>query len=410
MDLHVTQYSTPDGVRRALDLTSIPGHQKAHIFFDLVGEESIPEPMMLDGFVFGVVFYAMRLGQPLRVNGPMSRQALLNLNEFQEAWVSWLPDVYKKVEISTSEILDVPHRRSAPRPICAYSGGVDSTFTVLRHKKHFLGNASYPIEAGLLVHGFDVLLSEPQHLEGLKKRVAPLFEELGVRLKIIRTNLNELALMDWEPTHAAQLACCLHNYSHEYDIALIASTEPYTKPVLGWGSSPMTDYLMTGDAMRIVHDGAGYSRTEKVALLAKNDAAMKVLKVCWEGTDASKNCGVCEKCIRTQANFLAVGVTHAPCFDKPFDTKQIETMNLRNEVQCGEMASIYNYTRKHGITGEWIHMVKGRIDRYRHPPGNFSKLRSVIVRGKFSAIIGKMWWMITRRITRNCAPGAHGQG
>jgi hypothetical protein len=146
---------------------------------------------------------------------------------------------------------------------------------------------------------------------------------------------------------------------------------------------------MTGDAMRIVHDGAGYSRTEKVALLATNDAAAKVLKVCWEGKDASRNCGACEKCIRTQANFLAVGVPHAPCFDKPFDANRIGTMNLRNEVHCGEMASIYNYAKDHAMTGEWIDIVERRIDRYRHPPGRFRKLIRLIAQGEFNTIIGK---------------------
>ncbi len=51
--------------------------------------------------------------------------------------------------------------------------------------------------------------------------------------------------------------------------------------------------------MRLVHDGAGYSRTEKVGFVAQHPVATKALKVCWQGKERGRNCGVCEKCVRT---------------------------------------------------------------------------------------------------------------
>jgi hypothetical protein len=106
--------------------------------------------------------------------------------------------------------------------------------------------------------------------------------------------------------------------------------------------------------MRIVHDGAGFSRTEKVAYIATNRPASKVLKVSREGKEPHKNCGVCEKCIRTQANFLAVGVTHPACFDAPLDPRQIKTMSLSDDVLCTELESIIAYAKTQGITGKWF--------------------------------------------------------
>ena len=97
----------------------------------------------------------------------------------------------------------------------------------------------------------------------LKERTKPLLDEVSLKLLTIRTNLKEVNLQDWEDGSTSQLACCLHNYSHDFYYALVGSTEPYDALALPWGSNPTTDYLLSGGTMRLVHDGAGFSRTEK---------------------------------------------------------------------------------------------------------------------------------------------------
>jgi polysaccharide pyruvyl transferase WcaK-like protein len=367
MHLHVTQNSTRGGTRRTARLRNVPGEKELEIFFDLNGVVVGP-PAVLDGFVFGVIFYAMRLGEDLRVGGTMTRSALLNLNEFQEAWVLWKPHVYHKIKIIPDSIVDrapVMERKA----IAAFSGGVDSIFTILRHKTKALGTASYPLQdAVLMVHGFDVPLTAPDHLESLKERTRPLLDELGLKLLTIRTNLKELGLQDWEDSFMSQLACCLNNYSDEFCYALVGSSEAYNALVLPWGSNPATDYLLSGDTMRLVHDGAGYSRTEKVARIASHKTASQVVKVCWQGHQTFKNCGECEKCIRTQLNFKAVGVEHALCFDRPLDSQLIETMNLRNDAQANELKAIFAYATKAGMNAGWMEILRRRIERYDNPP------------------------------------------
>jgi hypothetical protein len=204
----------------------------------------------------------------------------------------------------------------------------------------------------------------------LKARTKPLLDQLNLKLLTVRTNLKEVGLQDWEDSFMAQLACCLHNYSHDFRFAIVGSSEPYNTLALPWGSNPATDYLLSGNGMRLVHDGAGYSRTEKVAQIAADKTAMEAVKVCWEGQDASKNCGQCEKCIRTQLNFLAVGVSRPPCFQRPLDPHLITTMNFRNNAQFNEVASIYSYAQRKGIKEMWVKLLKSRINRYPNPPGN----------------------------------------
>jgi hypothetical protein len=369
MDLSVTQESTEDGTRRTLHLENLnDGHGRLAIVFDLLGERDVPQPRVLDGFVFGIVFYAMRLGQPIRIHGAVSREALRNLNEFQEAWTLWKRNPYRKVDILPDEWVEGPASKPDQEAIAAFSGGVDSIFTVLRHAGGRLGLAAYPLRRSLLmVHGFDVPLGAPRQLDALQERVKPLVDELGLAVRTIRTNLKQLALQDWGDSFAAQLACCLHNYSHEFTHGLVGSSEPYNELVLPWGSNPATDHLLSGAAFRIVHDGAGYSRTQKVEELARNPVASRVVKVCWEGKETFKNCGVCEKCMRTRLNFLAAGVPDPECFDTPLDTSQIDHIDLQNAVHYEELVSIVSYARNKGIGAEWVDRLERRTNRYLRP-------------------------------------------
>ncbi|MGC2656554.1 MAG: hypothetical protein WA324_01160, partial [Bryobacteraceae bacterium] len=322
MDLTVRQEPTGTGTLRVLDLSNIQDQHARSLsaFFEMVDEHDLPPPHLLDGFVFGIIFYAMRLGQGIRVHGAMSLDALRNLNEFQEAWTLWKGDRYKKVDILPDELVESSAVSPAPEALAAFSGGIDSIFTVLRHANAKLGTASYALKRSLvMVHGFDVPLNDHYQLDSLRKRVRPFVDEMNLSLRLIRTNLKKLELQVWQDSFTAQLACCLHNYSHECGYGLIGSSEPYDGLVLPWGSNPATDYLLSGAAFRIVHDGAGYSRTQKVEEIIKNSTATAVAKVCWEGTETYKNCGVCEKCVRTQLNFLAAGEPMPACFDAPLD-------------------------------------------------------------------------------------------
>jgi hypothetical protein len=368
LDLTVSQKSIEDGLRRTLCLHKTGANQKEDLilFFDLVGDTESPAPQVLDGFLFAIIFLAMEYGRPLRVHGTVSRSALLNIAEFQSAWVCWRPEKYKRIDIIPDAIVDLPTGTHAPRAVSAFSGGVDGTFTAIRHKLLQLGNASYPLTDVLFVHGFDVPLGKPETFDLLLQRVRPLLDELGLNVRTVRTNLKETAGQYWEDSFAAQLAACLHNYSHDFDYALIGSGEPYTNIFYPWGSTPATDYLMSGDQMRLVLDGSAYTRTEKMQTLRHYPTALKTLKVCWEGSSQERNCGTCEKCVRTKLNLLAVGVADAPCFDEPLGSEHILGIRLINDAQVLELETILDFVKKNNVEGLWVRHLEKRIDTYNN--------------------------------------------
>lgn len=322
----------------------------------------------MDGFVVGTLLFAMESSADLHVRGAVTRRLLRNLQEYQGAWHSWLPDRYHFVEIVPDQIAESLPEDSTRGAISAFSGGIDSTFTIWRHNNALSEIVSYPVKDALLFQGFDVHLNNNQDFQLLVKRVQPLLERMGVRLHTISTNLKELELMPWKYSFSAQMAACLYQFSHAFQYALLAGSEPYSALILPGGSNPVIDPLFSGGEMTLIHDGAGYSRTQKLELLVKAGVPLEALRVCWEGRRQDRNCGRCEKCIRTHLSFLLLGVAHAKCFDEPLRISDLESLVLMDNVQYAQLNSVYQSAVAHGHEQEvWAAAVRELLDNYRPP-------------------------------------------
>lgn len=337
-----------------------------------VGDHRAVEPEVLDGYLFGFVLFAMRHADRMVIEGPLTAPALRNAQAFMEAWHAWLPSEYRIVMIEPERVVadeDVARRRAerllGGRAISAFSGGIDGTFTALRHGVRTSTAPRYDLTDVLIVHGFDVAADERREFDLLVERIMPLIESIGLGARVLWTDARrrlsrEWEIMDWGHSFGAQLAGALHQFSDEFEYGLVGSSEPYTHPVTARGSTPATDYLLSGGFMTIVHDGAGFSRTEKVERVALDDIGPRVTKVCWEGPAASRNCGSCEKCVRTRLNFLAVGVESPECFDTPFDLGMIDRLVTDSEVPLLELGTIVEYAERRGNDAEWVQRLRHR--------------------------------------------------
>jgi hypothetical protein len=363
IELNVSQSTVGNACRRTLTLTG-PETQRREFFFEFSENYPPGELVELDSFVFGVIFLAMQERAALRVRGPISRSAMMNLVEFQAIWSRWKPHDYQPVEIIPDSVVDRFSREAPLKAIAAFSGGADSVFTTLTHAGPAKSAPKWPLTDLLLVHGFDLAVDDFDALERLQKGSRPFVDSLGLNFRSVRTNLRRDSGQDWEDSFAAQLAACLHQYAPEFRYALIGSSMAYGSLFLPWGSSPMTDHLLSSDRMSIVLDGCRFSRTEKIARISTSPLAIEGLNVCWEGASGS-NCGHCEKCVRTRLNFLAVGTESPACFSTPLNLRDIEAMPLRIYPQFHELVSLRDYARQHSQTGEWIHALNRRILLYR---------------------------------------------
>jgi len=264
-----------------------------------IHESSIPES--LDPFVIGILFFAMRRGADLRVHGVVSPSLLRNLEEFQAAWVAWNPARYHRIEIQAeTEREDAPV--SADCAAMTFSGGLDSCFTAWRHVRGELGRRKRKLQAAVMVHGFDIPLEEVQTFESAAENSRKLTGDLGLELIPITCNIRGFE-HEWQQSHGAGLAACLHLLRKRFPVGLVAGSHSYAGLRFPWGSNPVSDPLLSSASFSIVYDGADVSRREKAREVAAWSEGMARLRVCWEGEHKDRNCGRCLRCIGTAICF-----------------------------------------------------------------------------------------------------------
>jgi hypothetical protein len=272
---------------------------------------------LADVYVLGSLLYWMTRGNGVNVHvhGAVSRTLLSNLDEWQAALHSWLPGQYFPVVFTADEVIDAEPAASA-RAIAAFSGGLDSTCTAIRHARGLAGWRAEALRALLLVHGFDIVLDRASEFDDARERARKAADVLGLELCSVATNVRDLG-QDWELVHGLVLAAALQLYAPEFGVGIIGSSAPYTRIHLPWGSNPVTDPLLSSGTMRIRHDGAALTRTAKAWVVAREPELLGLLRVCWQGERLSRNCGRCEKCVRTYWALHIAGVRQPACFEWP---------------------------------------------------------------------------------------------
>src|SRR5262245_2943746 len=306
-----------------------PQLQAAPIFFEVEGSD-LTELAVLDGFIGGVLHYLMENQHDLHVEGRLSGSTLRNLSDYQQFWSLLHASRCTPVRISADEIVaDRGNDRGLPA-VVNFSGGIDSTFTVVRHGLRLCGTETIPPAAALIVHGFDVPLADEAGFRRLLDRLQPILEEVGLPRYVVRTNLKEMALQNWLDSYPAQLVSCLHAVSHLHSTALVASDGYAQSPSFEFGGNPISVPLLSTSRLRVLYDGGQTGRTEKVAQLARYPRVRRSLKFCWQGPDPDRNCGRCPKCLLTYLNFRAVGIEAPECFDVPVSDDAVGTFTIRN--------------------------------------------------------------------------------
>jgi hypothetical protein len=295
---------------------------------------------------------AVTLREPLRLEAPVDRNLLDGVLQVMEIWHAWhphLPVVPIEVEAQETSALG-----KAPRTAAFFSGGVDSFFTLLRNTQPSPNERAEPIDDLLLAWGFDISLDHRDAFERMRIDLQRAATTCGKNLYDVVTNLRQtrFSQAEWgRLAHGAALASIGLHLEHRYDRILIPSSGGY-KELLPWGSHVITDPLFSTKLLKIVQDGAAFSRTQKLERIAGSPLAQQHLRVCWRsGTD--RNCGECGKCLRAMVVLEALGVRHQ------FTTFPLKDLNL------SLIRRIY-YDDQHMIERGWdLHNMvlrKGRPD------------------------------------------------
>ncbi|HEY9648985.1 MAG TPA: hypothetical protein V6C88_21580, partial [Chroococcidiopsis sp.] len=317
-----------------------------------------------DPFAIATLLLAMRHSADLVVHGPVSPSLITNLEEFQAAWSCWRPNHYHRIAIHADSEQESPTAASGDRVISAFSGGVDSCYTALRHRRGLCGRLQRNLQAGMMVHGFDIPLKQTDAFAKAIVGSRVMLSSLGMDLIPVATNFRQVIKLDWEDAFGTAIASCLTLFSNHYRAGLIPGSYSYHALGFPYGSNPISDRLMSSQGFEIVHDGVDATRADKIRCLSSWDEALHHLRVCWEGEDKYRNCGRCEKCIRNILNFRIVGIDAPPCFSHAVTNAEIRAMRVKN-AQLDALTALWQSAKTANISDPWVGALEHAIRRNR---------------------------------------------
>lgn len=310
-----------------------------------VGEGASLDADDAEPYLIAALLLAMQEGRTLVVRGKVSRLLLANLEEYQGFWHATAPRVYQRVavQVFAGGIDDAPALvEPAGDAIAAFSGGLDASFLAWRHHVRLAGERSRRIRFFVMLEGFDIRNRDAAHADLAIASARETLADLGRELKVLRTNFRDVVPVAWDHAHGSALVACMHFFKSHARTVLLASCEKYDDLVIPWGMSPISDPLLSSASLRVLHDGADYSRSEKAAALEAWPVGKNRLRVCWGTGNPGGNCMRCEKCLRTMANFAAQGlaVPDALGGSEAALDRGIVRIKLRTPAQEAEWRSI----------------------------------------------------------------------
>ncbi|MFN2568390.1 MAG: hypothetical protein ABR564_02170, partial [Candidatus Dormibacteria bacterium] len=280
-ELRIQAPITREGrIRAAATLRTSQGEGK--LWFSLDESQAAVLTDRADPFLLAALWPMMRRGGRLSVRGaPVSAGLVDNLLRFQRVWRIWRGGSLVTIDAEIAEGAQTP-----AATVAAFSGGVDSSFTIWRHAH---GGAQPPVGQVAMVHGFDIPLADTMGFAGARALARRLVDTLGVGLIDMSTNIRSVN-RDWEDAHGLCVAAALTLLSGSFGAGLIAGSSSRFAPVVPWGSNHLTDPLLGSSNFAILHDGDA-ERTEKLSELLEWPEARRLLRVCYSGPRYDRNCG-----------------------------------------------------------------------------------------------------------------------
>jgi hypothetical protein len=339
-----------------------PNQPRSSLWYRLPSEYSSYLNQSCDPFVIATLFIAMRQSADVMVHGTVSPSLIRNLEEFQAAWSCWRPTHYHPVAIQAETEQEQIQASSEERAITAFSGGVDSCYTALRHRRGLCNRSQQNLQTGMLVHGFDIPLKQTQDFDKAVEGAKVMLSSLGMDLIPLATNFRQVIKWDWEDVFGTAIASCLMLFQNHYTTGLIPASYSYYALGFPYGSNPISDRLLSSKSFEIVHDGANARRAEKISHVSTWNEGLHHLRVCWEGPDKYRNCGRCEKCIRNILNFRILGIDSPPCFDHIVTNQEIRSLRVKN-AQLDALKSLLESAKQANISAPWVNALEHAIHR-----------------------------------------------
>ncbi len=238
--------------------------------------------------------------------------------DYREGYKKIIPVLDFNGQIKAGKL--VKNDFKAEKNCIMFSGGIDATCTLVKNDA--------TVEDCLTIWGSDIKAGNEEGWNVLTKSIKDTLNKFGKNWYVIRSNFREVyneknltryikvTNDDW--WHACQHGVALLGctaplaYLNGYKTIHIASSfTADNRPICA--SDPYTDNCFRLGNSKAHHDGFEYNRCQKIKVIAKALEEKNItldLHVCWKSS-GGKNCGVCEKCVRSYLNCRSVGVDPA---------------------------------------------------------------------------------------------------
>jgi len=302
----------------------------------------------MDSFVIALLPMAMSIGEDIVIDGLISSELSYKIKLYQGYYNFFFKSKLKIININAKGYVKNKNRKKAT--LCAFSGGVDSFYTLLNNlnKKN---NPYYQITDLLFIEGFDSHHNNESHFSSIRASYGKLATKLNLNLISMSSNIKEVLepYVDWgEISHGAVLASfglILDKYVARF---YIPSTFDYGVP-FAWGSNPVTDPLLGTEDVHIIHHGAGKTRMQKLEYISKYPITYKYLRVCWEKQDGLNNCCMCDKCIRTMVGLKLINkLSNYSTFLKKVNRRKVRNWRINTKSGFYFSKEILTYAQKVG--------------------------------------------------------------
>jgi hypothetical protein len=379
---------TNSGERARLEsVVTIDGEPKS-VFFEVSAEYG---PYLCDSrsdaFLVAMLFYALDHGHDIEVKAPVSESLYYQITK---VLIDFLVSIYPERGMTPIRItapLAAGTVTSAGASATGVSCGIDSLATISRHKDLSCGSLDLThlcfFDTGS--HGRAASEKARTLYEERRQNSLNFSREIGLPLVEVVSNLSEVILIPFGYTHtyldAATVLALQGLFSNYYYSSGARATE-----FLKFNSDPayfdiMLLPMLSNRNVTFYSAETNYSRLEKTKLVAGFPLSRRFLNVC---NVTGKNCGKCNKCIRTLFAIDALGVVDD--FSEVFDLSSYR-LNLGNHL-------VYHY--KSYLGGDLSHielhpLIKKRLNLRHYSVGLFLHLRAVggrFVRSRFKTSRG----------------------
>lgn len=301
------------------------------LWFRWPADYYVPEQSNADAALLVCFPIAMRLGERVHVKGGVSGKLIWNVLEAMAIYHSYYPDYAQIVPLEAEAV--ERDRKTYGRMGSFYSGGVDSLFNIAEAMRLNKTYGTAPVTDLWLVRGMDISLDDHVMWEHVKTQLMS-NDHLpkDTRVVDIHTNARDLhaGFVGWtEMGFSPILGGIAKCFTPIVEEALIGSYGKY-EDVAPHASSPLVDPMWSCGAQRVRHFSCRVNRAEKIQAICETmPEALKVLRVCWKNPDGAYNCGVCEKCLRTQMQLKVFGkLDDSTTFAKPLTPATLRELTV----------------------------------------------------------------------------------